>query len=169
MQPRIAAAPRSESRYDGLRSLVADLSLDKTVLQESLRKKVKPAQVRTVVAWANVAPAVGFDPDVILRNRSSSLCRSRFPGLSFCPCGLKAIRAANGPCRGSVPTHEVSRFCDPSGSAEDSLQRSAVVRLTCYVGSSKGKGPHRNAVGQGRSPRLAFHVFPQHAADRMPL
>ena len=45
---------RDENRR--LKTLVADLSLDKTILQEALRKKmVRPADRRRVAEWAGVA------------------------------------------------------------------------------------------------------------------
>ena len=53
--PEILELRQLRDENKKLKQLVADLSLDKTILQDSLRKMVSPAQRRTWVRWVQAA------------------------------------------------------------------------------------------------------------------
>lgn len=52
------SAKAARGTHRKLKQVVADLSPNRTILQEALRKKVKAAQCRTVAAWAREAYGV---------------------------------------------------------------------------------------------------------------
>jgi len=85
---------RGENRK--LKDLVADLSLDKTTLQVSFRKRgVKPAQRRAFVGWAQEAYGVSERRacGLVRSSRSSMRYRSVRPRQEALPARLRGLAA----------------------------------------------------------------------------
>ena len=130
-------AIREENRR--LKTLVADLSLDKTILQEVLKKKVvSPAQRRAAVAWARRA----------YRLPERRACRA----LGACPLTVRyqSVQAPREPLRArlrelaavrvSYGYRATAHLATPRGLAgESEAHRASVPRRRPYVEAEKAQ------------------------------
>jgi hypothetical protein len=99
-----------EEENGRLRRLVSDLSLDKEMLQEVLKKSLRPAQEPELVDHLRTCFPVGTRRAcrVLILHRSMYLYRSRRPAQAVLRKRIREIAETRGPIRKSADPHPVA-------------------------------------------------------------